>query len=1830
MKQNVVTMFRCFNNNAGLEARRNSAVGAFHRNPFPSAHSLSAKNAILRMILVCLLVGFCTTASAAFKHYKGVHGQDYMTVNGHEMQRVAEYHYYYYVKDANETVKFDLPLELWPNGNTGADLEPHAYFRWYNYNTDDGGCSNGTLAAVGGRNTTKLSNSYGGGLIAYNLTEKRWQSISGIDPTQNGIGAKYTTNKNTTINEDWEGDVVACDVSRYFDYQQSGSNFTEPTLSIRYVFHVLPAQKLANDIKSALINGANGTSTNLTYEDNKRIIVGLKDGGKFNLRVNLDKTIKKYYFYPLTQNTAWNKHVYYDDDSKKFTESDFSTTMMSNAYDTQYDGTEKFPILWRVYDETKSMYKDLNIFFYNDKDVNKGYVYPFDRSNLSTSGWTYVSKEGTPTTPTTFNKVYVVAMLIGKNGNYCPIANYEVVFTDEYPKTYSALNKANSARLIKNLENNYKEAMTPITFDFNTDNVTKDNNHYTGVPSGTDWENNSYGYVYNMDHWTSLKQTYPTGTKHSPFHGDYGYYKSAQLNGISVSAQNGYTWHFSSSGTYDFTHDTDASKYGYFLYIDAADESRTITTATFNAYLCTGSQIIFSGHVAEMTGGNSQKAQIMFKLYGVKSDKTRTLIQSFSSGDLSTNTDDGTENYRGKWYQIYGKFTLPEGVTPKEYQSYAIDIVNMCAATNGADYAVDDIRIYTSTSMAEVIPDRVLCPEKVRNGETSSSMDEVKYKIRVNYETIQGKQSSETTKKVYYRFVEENNNPETPATGVTYGNGEKTYGVADVPTSYDKEAKLGEADGNYTQFENNGEYLVLAYRHFNLQEGKKYYLSVAYQTDQSGEPYNWGTTGNVCDIHSDVFTIKRQELKVSGETTLPTDCETGSIKKGLEVEVSITTYDSEGHSIDLSGQVPFDWFISKKSEKGFSEIEGLQEALKTFRTSNPSATSLGKYNNDLLRQYVNINQLIISGGSKLSDVKYITEPGTYVITAVATLSKVGDYGICDVMEFEVVVESGKPQLILGMPDVDNYPEGNRVIRIGLPQIKKVLADGTGVLNIPVKQMPDGTLKWTAAETAAITFGADDNFTNDPTATNYKSQGIAQVSESTLAWNNDGTVLPIKFNTGADSKFHEGYYYDLNVEFKKENATETDCAGSTTFRLLIVPEYLTWTGSEGNANWNNDKNWTRSEKSEIFKDDYTDYESNPAKVAGAYVPMKFSKVTVKELAANSSTLYPSLAGVTKDQTSGIITEMKDGYGNANATENIQYDMMVTWNKNGTNYSGADDANGTFSCEKFYANTCEQIYFKPRAELLGQQYLTYEKAWVEKELPVNKWTVMSSPLRESYAGELYVPYATGQQKTEAFKDITFNETSNGRTKYPVYQRNWDCQGKEVLDASTSYDAYDHADQTVTLDKDNNEDKLSVDVAYWSHVYNKVDEKYDAAKGFAVRAGDQYYPNSSDNSSVYTNGEAQPAIVRLPKADSEYTYYDYEGNASSSVKATISKTNGAAYKLLVDADQNTDGSYTETLTNSHNDNQYYLVGNPYAAAINLGAFFKNSDNNSAFETTKAWRLKNGVMTAVDKVSSCNIEPMEAFFVKTSNAKSSSVTAKFTADMQVDVNNTSTANPAKTRASENSDDNETFVMTASSAKSNMQTRASVVVSSSASNDFENDEDVETLYNGDLEDAPTVYTVAGNQAVALNAVADVTLIPMGVVSKTAEDVNIVIEKSEGASLYLYDAQTKTSTLLASGDNITVKSNAHGRYFLSGKAIDINDRTNSDVQIYSPANGIITVATTASDVMQGVEVFSADGKKVAQDAISGDTSKDFYVSGGLYIVKVKTADGTKTQKVAVK
>ena len=1768
-----------------------------------------------------LIYDIKSATDVPFKHYKGYANadNDYEVINASKnqlRQKVSTWEYTYVVDNADHnSVSLMLPLQKFTT--SGDQLEPLGYYRWYNYDTDNASANLSVEGTSSLLNSVKDADNVDKGLLAFNLMEHA---------TKATVGVKYTR----PSDPDWKGETIACDVSRYIDGIDATGTYMEhePTLSIRYIFHIIPSTQMADILQEDLIND----SKDLTFEDNKNVTVGFKDDdSQMTLRLDfVDPTM--YYFYPVT-NSA--KHVYYPAGSTEAeTNAIISKRKITNA-DFSSDIKKAATIEWRAYNGTKDKMCILGPGNVTD--------FPrfFDLSISRLKGATWTDLDGVTVANPTFNPgdhFYVVAYVKDETGNFSsPMANFSIRYFSFYPKTFEEMGAEDVTRQISYLDENYNN-IAVVSFDNDSPEQTlsaptSPDDNQSKNPSA--WNKRSYSFVYKDLIDKSANKNGDANkyynTKHSPLHGEYGIYKTANVSTISGnhdSGTDGYMW-YTDKELHDRTYEaTGKSQSGSFLYVDASDESRTIASAEFTASLCTGQQMAFSACIADMTTQNV-KPQILFRLFGLEKDengntKNKVLLHSFSSGDFMAMGN------QAKWYQVYGKITIQQEAQAEKYSDFRIEIDNFSKGTLGADYAVDDIRIYLKPAKVEIYQDRPAC------GETGTGS--IKLKIRAIHETLNAILNHKDTK-IHYRLVNEDGSPVTGEGLYNYSlkgpddatakeiTTTKSYASVDVFDSEETCAKY-EIDGvNMIEKDADGEtYIILANHPFKLTKGKKYYVSVCADSNPDAPNANWGKPSDVCSIYSAIFEMIGQTPMITDtDGKVITEYRVNCTDSDPEVKLtgSLTTINPDtGEKITLTG-VPFLWYIDDSSTP-------VEATPSTFIEIPVSKIGYGAHKIYMKPETAETNadrEMVFTVGS----VEYLM--CTEKIPVPLRIAKDG------------------PQLNFGFNDVDYPFKDNSYeasLRIGLPQIKKLLEKTSqGYLQIPLHSasyktgVTDKTLTFiddNKTGTSEATTNVYVATTNDPlwnaAGATLLSTPVATLRSETLPEIAAGTqsTLDLKFSDDVLNNFHEGYYYELRFVFEQgaASAGTTSCPGESYLKVKIVPEFITWTPTADggmNANWNNDDNWHRSSSTELHDNEYPNYQAYgsasgiTAKVdiptLNSYVPMKFTKVTIDNL---KSLPFPDLGNIVYRSTNGIATKLTNGKGNE-ATKYIQYDIMAFWNEADTD-KGLD-TDGNLKCEKFYGNTCHQIYFKPQGELRDQCYLVYDKAWVEKELEPNKWYTMASPLQYIYAGDMYVPASNGRQETKAFTDINFDDKADdsktamySRSKYPVYQRAWMKSGVEEITPNSNYSASHYPTGAAPEDVDMN-------LGYWSHVYNKVDESYAADGtfgGFSIKAGNALLPKN----------QTEKALLRLPKADMEYQYFDYNGTGNSSSKTQVTKDSKGHGKLLVAF--NNDEKHLAEMTQSLGDNKsgFYLVANPYTCSISMAKFF---EGNSGLQKA-IWIVENGVVKAISNteldMKNYAIQPTQSFFVKKEGATVSDV--RFTSTMCVDR----TITPGLLMASD-------YVKTVEveTENSNGQTsKARIALRQEASADYDDEEDVDLLYDQNLKDIPQVYTVAGNEAVAVNAVPELSWIPLGIVSQQAEEVSLTLKgvNKLDAPVYLYDAASASYTELHEGEAVKVKAGDHGRYFLTQtRTVTSIDRIeaeeqNAPVKVYSPAAGMIVVSALGGEKLDKVQVFTLDGKMVHGYQLPGKQRMILRVPSGVYIVKASTQSCAQAmgQKVAVR
>ena len=674
------------------------------------------------------------------------------------------------------------------------------------------------------------------------------------------------------------------------------------------------------------------------------------------------------------------------------------------------------------------------------------------------------------------------------------------------------------------------------------------------------------------------------------------------------------------------------------------------------------------------------------------------------------------------------------------------------------------------------------------------------------------------------------------------------------------------------------------------------------------------------------------------------------------------------------------------------------------------------------------------------------------------------------------------------------------------------------------------------------------------------------------------VFNFKESTLKSFTVHEGYWYKVRFSYKNGSAAGNTCSNSATFTIKVVPEYLTYTGT--GDNWNNDANWTRSTQARLYKDisgQNTDSYANYPLTTGdglihqGYVPMKFTKVTI------ITDAEPALYALSTNASTNVLNMTNSLTGGQAATTNIEYDMMVK-----------SAATTGYDCEKFYGNYCDQIYFKPSAEIQYQHLLTYDKAWVEFELTANRWYMLASPLHGVVAGDMYLPLSNRRQETEAFQPITFDLTltKHNRSQLPVYQRSWAKSSSIVLKPDgTKYDAY------------------KATVASWSYVFNDVAVDY-SSQGFSIK------PDRQD-------AQGTKVLFRLPKADTSYRYYTYDdktGNISATDNTTaITRNNSGKLRTY----GTTGGNITIPLaTNGHSTNDLYLMSNPYMATIDMNQFFAA---NPQFEA-KYWIVTSSEQKTYIQGTLSYMVPMQSFLVKLKAGGTASAT--FTPAMTV---KRSVGSGTLTRGNEG-----IAALTITAQRNEARSTATILLDGIANNDFMDSEDAEALFDSNLGELPTIYTVAGQQATSINVLPEIVSTPLGLQSDDLSEVTVTFDgvESFGNVLYLYDTETDNYVELYSGMSITTPGTTAGRYYILGSE-PIKD-TEQSLSIYTQEKAVYLSASSGLMIEQ-VIAFDAGGMLAFSEGnIYQEQFKFDLVNSGIYLVRIVTSEGMILKKIVVK
>lgn len=1421
-------------------------------------------------------------------------------------------------------------------------------------------------------------------------------------------------------------------------------------------------------------------------------------------------------------------------------------------------------------------------------------------------------------------------------------------------------------RTDKYLEQNY-QLLTSLNFDYDPA-VADTYGSASFYPFPLAWTSNSYSFYDGANN-----NDFKSGNKYP----EWGFYA------IMNDFMEGDHWTNGTKNTYA----KPLPGSNYHMYVDASDRPGVIARLPFRRKLCKGSELFVTAWVKSAGWSSSMAdAGMLFSVMGVKTDPVlgtvyepiyRHSSSQVRRTDYLSGKMPGTGSGTNEWMQMYFSFVIDADA---DYDSYVLQIDNNSASTDGGDMYIDDIRVYIATPSAEVKQLDATCTNertlmsikldwnrllsRLGQEEGQNKMEAIDFCFidKAKYDDYLAQNAGLFQQAIEHSVVKVGDNAPD-------GGYNKEYNTLyfnldfDLNATYDKPhprlAGQNVVDGKYcfygTTDESGNKALAVDF-YSDLTPNRTYMMLIQVNdgNEASSSDFQESINNDECGINTS-FTVTAQTLlRVNGEVVDPsTDFCAGQIFNfSAQVRVPKQEADgSESYTIVDKG-VYFDWFFGTEAEYMQNDLVygvSLEQALTTFREIYPNNEDLTgvvsgkhipegtteeveltdaminvieKYLNDsgeaegahnrLVLHKENLDITLLNSGLKL-----VIQPIPMIFPPDGTVDTTAWAKVCwNYVPLELNVSGDAPQLHAGF-NLVQYPSDdfNPCLRIGLDQIAETTADKPLRVNlrgakyssedIGIKYI--GMVTATSAEVYSKIYLID---TDDPAyKSKYFPEGFSEFSlpigyiKSLYAQEyNDHSefndYMEIYFDTETtqsnDFRFQpkEGYYYTFAVHFEEHGEEGSDvsnaCFGRFTIKMKVVPEYLVWQGTDvATLNWNNDANWKRADAADIKNTDGT-YETNAANTtANGFVPMLFSNVVMPR--GSKAELY--MAGYTTEDGKEVWDSKRPSHMGL-PTENIQYDLMA--------YDNTSD--NTLSTQRYRVNICRDIHFEPGAQMLHAEQLLYNKAWTDVEITPGQWTAVSTPLQGVVAGDWYAPTATGRQETEYFKDITFNDNDYNRLNPAVYQRSWST-GANIVEDGGGTTPVSFATE-------------------WSSAYNDASVPYVAGGGFSVKGilNQRQQPSSTDK-----------LLFRFPKADTSY------GVSTG----TLSRTN--AGKLLVTglldrsdpSGSESNENVTATLTPSA-DGKYLMVGNPFMAPLDVQAFVAANSNVLA---QKYW-ISSGLTSTVVTYDGTRwsegtslIPPYSVFYVEalgngteagTGTTDAASVTVKFTADMQKFA--TSSTDAGSQAAS--------LKITAEDAEGSSS--AAVRYAASASNGF-GMEDAQMIsgLTGNADNAPQVYTVAGNTAVSVNQLKDAQRIPLGV---TAADGSVVTLTFSGVAAVkdaaLYDAELQSETPLHEGYQLTVNGSSYGRYFLIGKGsgttTGISDvETDDNVSVSSILPRQIVVTSDAE--LRSVSVWSVSGALLKKATLNGDyTCTLNNVDSDVVVVRTETANGTQMTKLRVR
>ena len=1617
------------------------------------------------------------------------------------------------------------------------------------------------------------------GLYSFNRNNDRYGAqTAGTDANYGGVLNENNTNNPAPILKGWDYTynasastaeakaasgyhTIACDVSAYTDYEytflQNGqiTSITEPTLSYRQIFHLKPAEEMADTLQARTGRGEYLETYKYQAPSGKQILLS---------------TEHRYVKY--RSHSSEMCYFYRDgsDQVQRIPASAFSWTR--EIWD---NSTKTYPLA-QQYTPTYTAELD----------------YLIVRSDNYTMGEQQVKHRYRLTAAPADSEPLL-------------IAEFEVEFVDVEkcgPTTQTIITQAR-------IENEY-EVLSSINFDDNND---------THLP----WGQISYGYVYATGELAQEANFRRGATQGAfPFYGEYTILSSVNKDWAMASAHSGKA-----------------------LYVDGTMEPGLVASLTTGKPICSGQTMYCSAWFCNPAPANwSGQGNPIFRFNVQGKNIGETAWQNvgvYFVGELLKG--------RG-WQQINFPIEAASG-----FDSTRVSIYNFATTNQGNDFMVDDITLYVSPLPMAAYHGKMTC--RSTNDGTSSAAAV----LRLDYSNMEVGSDSYIYYQVYNETADEALNPTYQVEGETlpiyYHDYDHEHGDMETDHAY---GSIHIPDANYIPSESRGDVIYYSVAKMLDEMGdavhkkayvetknageegvSKYLLYVAHiieNTENEGEAlkklYNEHSyimrmaysvdelDVDNCNMQTPLHATQQTlfDLRNSSQDIVAQEFTKESLGNCANDLYYLTVAVKNTFANELGGalqdkKVPIyaDWLVGIESDDVFGDDDAApadqlaaDEAFKSFyKYTHGQVTAAIMYDmrrpstpddpnpNYLVTRFEDLDINAFESRQNYDIVKHLYDNGWlqfYDTTAhfylgsesvarywcfpiegtAKTIIDGTEYTLkdCNEPRWVKVTSKAASRFINILPIAAEHITDQQ--KTELPVYKMVIGDMSDI-KIPVTDMGVDTK---IANCAIVEENGKKYFT-------LTTDVISFVDLET------GEVLPVD-----PSKIEAGREYIARLQLTT-GADGVDlgngCEGYIFIKIQVLPQTLVWRPADTKINgWglnDNWKSWEDTNGNNVVDDGDT--------FGVGYVPM---------------------AGVDV-----IIPKMDD---------ELRYPYIVPDNEHLDDPDSDHKHNHYPLTINHDGHACRNIYFAPGAHIENQSLLQYEKAFVDMTVTPAKWNMMSAPLKDMYAGDMFIPhngdYLNGSliEENNPFVVSSFQGTRAGDAAYAFWLSFYN------RDIVTRYEG--------------NKEVISTATAEFRES-NSLTTPLEVGQGFQLLG---FGPG--DN--------MEEMIVRLPKPDKSYSYFSPSGVATSSVAVPSRKD---AYRLAYEP---TDGTMTITLRNTVESNSF-VFGNPTMGYIDMRALLADNTNFSSefyYMQNDSWQ--SATVEVAAKSTDRYLPPMRSVILKlpegvtATEATINLKTDHTTLNSSLMLKSLSASRAPQREATQNIE-----LMTIYAFAEGNYARCMLATHAAANDYYLQGEDALFLSSGvdvAVEDNSAIspinlYTVAEQVPMMTDVRQGVSRVPVAVVvndDARVDSMQIAFYLSPNwtSECYLYDSIADTRYRIMDGLVVTLAmpQNHEQRYYIEGPdeyigssnnegggvatstSSEIKSTDESSLNAFSVNPNELNVV--ASSLMREVKIYDMTGRLIADKVLSlFHTTTTITVPSGICVVEAILRDGTSLHTQAI-